>query len=122
MRAGFALTPEQIHMFRDGLYNYPANIGYSDASTNPYTAVAPLAAGIAVVQPPDIGSGKYLFSRREQPLQRNNKYLFQVDANLGAAGGAEMLPPSHDGEVAFLPALPNAWGKGSVHGLRARGA
>jgi hypothetical protein len=59
MRAGFALTPEQIHMFRDGLYNYPANIGYSDASTNPYTAVAPLAAGIAVVQPPDISSGKY---------------------------------------------------------------
>jgi len=57
MRAGFALTPEQINMFRDGLYNYPANIGYSDASTNPYTAVAPLAAGIPVVQPPDISSG-----------------------------------------------------------------
>jgi Carboxypeptidase regulatory-like domain len=57
MRVGFALTPEQINMFRDGLYNYPANIGYSDASTNPYTAVAPLAAGIPVVQPADISSG-----------------------------------------------------------------
>jgi len=57
IRAGFALTPEQINMFRDGLYNYPANVGYSDTATNPYIAVAPLSAGIPVVQPPDISSG-----------------------------------------------------------------
>jgi hypothetical protein len=57
VRTGFALTPEQLNMFRDGLYNYPANIGYSDNATTPFVAVAPLSAGIPVVQAPDISGG-----------------------------------------------------------------
>ncbi len=57
LRAGFALSPEQVSMYRDGLYSYPVDLTGNYSALNSYSAVTTLAQGIPVLQPVDISSG-----------------------------------------------------------------
>ena len=47
---------------------------------------------------------------------------FQMDGNWGGTAGiSEMLLQSQDGFINMLPALPDEWQSGSLHGFKVRG-
>jgi Carboxypeptidase regulatory-like domain/TonB-dependent Receptor Plug Domain len=56
-RLGYSLAPEQINMYRDGLYNYPLTVPQSLQGTNSYSASTTLNQGFPAVPVPDISSG-----------------------------------------------------------------
>ncbi|MHA1452276.1 MAG: glycosyl hydrolase family 95 catalytic domain-containing protein, partial [Promethearchaeota archaeon] len=47
---------------------------------------------------------------------------FQIDGNFGATAGiAECLLQSHEECIELLPAIPNEWKSGYIHGIKSRG-
>ncbi len=56
------------------------------------------------------------------PPLGNGKEVFQIDGNFGGVAGIiEMLAQNQNGEIEFLPCIPEGWSEGSVRGLKLRG-
>ena len=57
IRAGYSLNPEQINMFRDGLYSYPIDLTGNYSAQNSYSAVTTLEQGIPTLTTPTAVNG-----------------------------------------------------------------
>jgi hypothetical protein len=57
IRAGYSLSPEQINMYRDGIYSYPARLDFAQNGLSTYTPIGPLSAGIPLQQAVSTSTG-----------------------------------------------------------------
>ena len=57
IRGGYSLAPEQINMYRDGLYNYPLLLTQTLSASSSYTPATTLAQGFPALQSPNVSTG-----------------------------------------------------------------
>jgi hypothetical protein len=63
IRMGYALSPEQINMARDGIASYPIRVDFTGTGTDSFAPVGSLSAGIPEIPVPDISAGKVTLPR-----------------------------------------------------------
>lgn len=65
---------------------------------------------------------KKLLANSTSPNMFDSHTTFQIDGNFGGVSAiTEALLQSVGGEILILPALPDEWDNGHIHGLRAKG-
>ena len=57
VRGGASIGAEQFNVGRDLMYNYPEDIGYSQSSLTPYSAVGSLSSGVPTLALPNYKAG-----------------------------------------------------------------